>query len=75
MNIEEKIKTRAMIYDIISDALAQRGFQTEPIAEGRLVHLDGVEFGKVKFSIFDNKKFNLDKVRADYIIKNSKKGK
>ena len=66
MNKVTEAETRKHLYEVALDALARDGYTTEVIKDGALIHLPDGYFAKVKISICDATKFDLDKVRADY---------
>lgn len=61
-----EIEKRAELYDIACKALNDNGYQTEPIKDGSLIHLGDGYYARVKFSICDATKFDIDRVREEY---------
>ena len=66
MNKAVEAEVRKNLYEVALDALAREGFTTEVIKDGALIHLPDGYFAKVKVSICDATKFDLDVTRAEY---------
>ena len=69
MNVAEQAKYRAELYGAASEAFQSKGYTTETISDGMLVHLGEGQYSKVKISICDPAKFDLDHEREVYAQK------
>lgn len=69
MKVSEQAAIRAKLYDAAGTAIKDCGYTTETIADGMLIHLGDGQYGKVKISICDPSKFNLEAVREEYAKK------
>lgn len=56
MASKDAVAVRAQAYDVITEALASVGMETEPIKGGRLVDLGNGFFGRVQFSVCETEK-------------------
>lgn len=70
MPTNQQIETRKELYGKIENAL---GYTTEPISEGLLVDLGNGYFAKVKVSVCNAEKFDLEGTRIDYAMKLQKR--
>ena len=69
MKVAEQAKYRAELYGAASEAFQSKGYTTETISDGMLVHLGEGQYSKVKISICDPAKFDLDHEREVYAQK------
>ena len=67
MKVAEQAKYRAELYGAASEAFQSKGYTTETISDGMLVHLGEGQYSKVKISICDPA--NLDHEREVYAQK------
>lgn len=66
MSVKEQASVRANLYEIALSAVADKGMQTEVVADGALIHLGNDQYAKLKISVCDASKFNLEDERAIY---------
>lgn len=66
MSVKEQAIVRANLYETVLGAVVASGKQTEVIADGALIHLGDGQFAKLKISVCDATKFDLENERAVY---------
>ena len=67
MNIKEQAKVRAQLYNEIGTVMVDKfGYETEPYKEGLLVHMTDGNWVKVRVSIADPEKFDIEATRTEY---------
>lgn len=69
MKVSEQAAIRAKLYGATGEAIESCGYSTETVADGMLVHLGNGQYGKVKISICDPTKFDLEVAREEYAKK------
>ncbi len=69
MKAKVQAVVRGDIYEVVGDALYHKELATEVVSDGLLVHLPDGYFAKVKVSICDATKFDLETERAIYAEK------
>lgn len=69
MNTKAQANTRATIYDIVSEALANAGYATEMGTDGRVIDLGDGYYGKLKISVCDATKFSITDEREKVAAK------
>ena len=72
MSVKDQAIVRSHLYEVALNAIVQDGKETEVIADGALIHLGDGQFAKLKISVCDATKFDLDATRADYMEKLAK---
>lgn len=70
MDIKTQAQTRANFYSRIEESLGD--YITEPVSDGLLIHLGNDHFAKIKVSVCDSTKFNLENERLAYADKCAK---
>ena len=66
MSVKDQAIVRSHLYEVALNAIVQDGKETEVIADGALIHLGDGQFAKMKISICDATKFDLEATRAEY---------
>ena len=67
MSPKEAAIVRSKLYEITLNALVNDGgFDTEAVSDGALVHLGDGQFAKIRISVCDATKFDLNKIREEY---------
>lgn len=66
MSVKDQVTVRSHLYEVALNAIVQDGKETEVIADGALIHLGDGQFAKMKISICDATKFDLEDTRAKY---------
>lgn len=66
MSVKDQAVVRSHLYEVALNAIVQDGKETEVIADGALIHLGDGQFAKMKISICDATKFDLEATRAEY---------
>ena len=66
MSVKDQVVVRSHLYEVALNAVVQDGKETEVIADGALIHLGDGQFAKLKISICDATKFDLEATRAEY---------
>ena len=66
MSVKDQAVVRARLYEVALNAIVGEGYQTEVVADGALIHLGDGQYAKMKISVCDASKFNLEDVRAEY---------
>ena len=66
MSVKDQAIVRSHLYEIALNAIVQDGKETEVISDGALIHLGDGQFAKLKISVCDPTKFNLEDVREKY---------
>ena len=66
MSVKDQAIIRSHLYEIALNAIVQDGKETEVIADGALIHLGDGQFAKLKISVCDATKFDLEATRAEY---------
>lgn len=66
MSVKDQAVVRSHLYEVALNAIVQDGKETEVIADGALIHLGDGQFAKLKISVCDATKFDLDATRAEY---------
>ena len=66
MSVKDQAIVRSYLYEVALNAIVQDGKETEVIADGALIHLGDGQFAKLKISVCDATKFDLDATRAKY---------
>lgn len=69
MPVKEQTAVRAELYTLALDAIGAAGMETEIVSEGALIHLANGYFAKVKISVCDAEKFDLETEREAYTTK------
>lgn len=72
MSVKDQAIVRSHLYEVALNAIVQDGKETEVIADGALIHLGDGQFAKLKISVCDATKFDLDATRTDYMEKLAK---
>ena len=70
MDTKNQAMVRSNFYSRIEESFSD--YTTEPISDGLLIHLEGGHFAKVKVSVCDATKFDLEKERTAYAEKCAK---
>lgn len=66
MSVKDQAIIRSHLYEVALNAIVQDGKETEVIADGALIHLGDGQFAKLKISVCDATKFDLEATRAEY---------
>ena len=66
MSPKDQAIVRSHLYEVALSAIVQDGKETEVIKDGALIHLGDGQFAKLKISVCDASKFDLEKTRAEY---------
>lgn len=66
MSVKDQAIVRSHLYEVALNAIVQDGKETEVIADGALIHLGDGQFAKLKISVCDATKFDLEATRAEY---------
>lgn len=66
MSVKDQAVVRSHLYEVALNAIVQDGKETEVIADGALIHLGDGQFAKLKISVCDATKFDLEATRAEY---------
>lgn len=66
MSQKDQAIVRSHLYEVALNAIVQDGKETEVIADGALIHLGDGQFAKLKVSVCDATKFDLEATRAEY---------
>lgn len=66
MSVKDQAIVRSHLYEVALNAIVQDGKETEVIADGALIHLGDGQFAKLKVSVCDATKFDLEATRAEY---------
>lgn len=69
MSIKDQAAARASLYEVCTTALFEKGYDSEPVCDGSLIHLPNGQFAVIKISIKDATKFNLEEEREKYTEK------
>lgn len=66
MSVKDQAVVRSRLYEVALNAIVQDGKETEVIADGALIHLGDGQYAKLKISVCDASKFDLDSEREKY---------
>lgn len=66
MSVKDQAVVRSHLYEVALNAIVQDGKETEVISDGALIHLGDGQFAKLKISVCDPTKFDLEATRAAY---------
>lgn len=66
MSVKEQSTVRAHLYEVALGAIVNDGKETEVISDGALIHLGNGQYAKMKISVCDATKFDLEVVRQEY---------
>lgn len=66
MSVKDQAIVRSHLYEVALNAIVQDGKETEVISDGALIHLGDGQFAKLKISVCDASKFDLEATRAEY---------
>ena len=66
ISVKDQAIVRSHLYEVALNAIVQDGKETEVIADGALIHLGDGQFAKLKISVCDATKFDLEATRAEY---------
>ena len=66
MSVKDQVIVRSHLYEVALNAIVQDGKETEVIADGALIRLGDGQFAKLKISVCDATKFDLEATRAEY---------
>lgn len=66
MSVKEQSVVRSHLYEIALGAIVGDGKETEVISDGALIHLGDEQYAKLKISVCDATKFDLQAVRDEY---------
>lgn len=69
MKVSEQAAIRSEIYTAAGDAVKNIGYTTETISDGMLIHLSGGQYAKLKVSVCDPTKFDIESEREKYAVK------
>ena len=69
MKVAEQAAIRANIYNAAGASIQEMGYSTETISDGMLIHLGEGQYAKLKVSICDPTKFDLEIERETYAQK------
>lgn len=69
MKVAEQAAVRAKIYGVAGAAVEDIGYTTETISDGMLIHLGEGQYAKLKVSVCDPTKFDLEAERDAYAEK------
>lgn len=69
MGTKEQAVVRANLYEVALNAIVQNGMETEVVADGALIHLGDGQYAKLKISVCDATKFDLEDTRNKYQAK------
>lgn len=66
MSVKDQAVVRSHLYEVALNAIVQDGKETEVISDGALIHLGDGQFAKLKISVCDPTKFDLEATRVRY---------
>ena len=66
MGTKEQAVVRSHLYEVALNAIVQDGKETEVVSDGALIHLGDGQYAKLKISVCDATKFDLEDTRAKY---------
>lgn len=66
MSVKDQAVVRSNLYEVALNAIVQNGMETEVVADGALIHLGDGQFAKMKISVCDATKFDLEATRVAY---------
>ena len=72
MNPSTQATVRSNLYTMVENTVNGNGLTTEPVTDGMLVHLEDGNFAKIRISICDPTKFDLDEARKAFAEKTAK---
>lgn len=75
MSVKDQAIVRSHLYEVALNAIVQDGKETEVISDGALIHLGDGQFAKLKISVCDASKFDLEATRTKYQEKLAKQAK
>lgn len=66
MSVKEQSAVRSHLYEVALGAIVADDKETEVISDGALIHLGDGQFAKMKISVCDATKFDLEVTRQEY---------
>jgi len=72
MNPSTQATVRSNLYSLVEKTVNESGFVTEPVTDGMLVHLEDGNFAKIRVSVCDPVKFDLEEARKAFAEKTAK---
>lgn len=69
MKVAKQAAVRSELYSLVGTTIEGHGFVTETVSDGMLIHLNDGYYAKLKISLCDPTKFNIEDAREAYAQK------